>query len=107
MRHGKFGFQTQIMREDGTLVTNSNIYQQNIDVNDISKYQRRKPRTGASQKVLAKQPKRVIQAQQPIIDDAAVDKADNELLEIMEKYLMDMIEHSYNPLIEQLYSQIL
>ena len=38
MRHGKFGFQTQIMRDDGSLVTNYNIYQQNIDVNDISKF---------------------------------------------------------------------
>ena len=42
-----------------------------------------------------------------MIDDAAVDKLDAELLEMLQNYLDDMIEHSYNPLIEQLYTQIL
>ena len=76
-------------------------------MNDISKYQRRKPRVGASRKALAKDPKKVIEAHQSLIDDAAVDKTDEELLRILLNYLVDMMEHSYNPLIEQLYSQIL
>ena len=42
-----------------------------------------------------------------MIDDAAVDQLDEALLEIMHNYLVDMIEHSYNPLIEQISTQIL
>ena len=35
MRHSKFGFQTQIRKEDGTVACNSNLYSTNIDVNDL------------------------------------------------------------------------
>ena len=38
MRHGKFGFQTQIMREDGTSMSVNNIYSKNIDTNINTKY---------------------------------------------------------------------
>lgn len=37
MRHGKFGSQLQMRREDGTLVTIGNIYQKNIEVNTLGK----------------------------------------------------------------------
>ena len=42
-----------------------------------------------------------------MIDDAAVDKLDDELLDELRIYLLDVIAHSYNPWIEQLYCQIL
>ena len=35
MRHSKFGFQTQIRKEDGTMASNSNLYSANIDINDL------------------------------------------------------------------------
>lgn len=44
--------------------------------------------------------KKVIEAPQVIIDDGAVDKSDEKLLEVIKDYLFDLIEHSYNPLFE-------
>ena len=84
------------------MIRNANLYAQQIDVNDISAHQRRRPRVGASSKALRKDPKKVIEAPQALIDDAAVDKTDEELLEVLRSYLVDMIEHSYNPLLEQI-----
>ena len=69
-------------------------------MNDTVANQRRKPRVGASSKALRKDPKKVIEAPQTLIDDAAVDKNDEELLLVLNAYLIDMIEHSYNPLME-------
>lgn len=43
IRHGKFGSQLQIMREDGSSAIVNNIYQQHIDVNKVAIKQRMKP----------------------------------------------------------------
>jgi hypothetical protein len=37
MRHGKFGAQIGIRREDGSVKLIGNIYQQNIDMNSLGK----------------------------------------------------------------------
>lgn len=41
-----------------------------------------------------------------LIDDGAVDETDAKLLEIVKDYLYDVIENSYNPLMEQLFEDI-
>lgn len=43
IRHGKFGSQLQIMREDGSSALVSNIYQHNVDINHTHIKQRMKP----------------------------------------------------------------
>ncbi len=48
----------------------------------------------------------MIEAPEPIINDGAVDESDERLLEIIRDYLFDMLEHSYNPLFEQLFEDI-
>ena len=60
MRHGKFGFQSQIMREDGSSISINNIYSKQIDTNINSKYQRRKPRANGPKAL--KDVKKVIEA---------------------------------------------
>jgi len=71
MRHGKFGFYSQIMRDDGTSMSMNNIYSKQIDTNINAKYQRRKPRQNGPKAL--KDVKKVIEAPQVIIDDGAVD----------------------------------
>lgn len=104
MRHGKFGFQSQIKREDGTTMSINNIYNKQIDTNLNPKYQRRKP--GRNGPKALKDVKKVIEAPEPIIDDGAVDESDENLLQVIKDYLFDMLEHSYNPLFEQLFEDI-
>ena len=48
----------------------------------------------------------MIEAPQPIVDDGAVDESDERLLEVIREYLYDLLEHSYNPLFEQLLDDI-
>ena len=48
----------------------------------------------------------MIEAPQPLIDDGAVDESDARLLAVVKEYLEDLIEHSYNPLFEQLFDDI-
>ena len=98
MRHGKFGFQTQIMRDDGSSMSVNNIYSKQIDTNINAKYQRRKPRQNGPKAF--KDVKKVIEAPQVIVDDGAVDESDEKLLEVIKDYLFDLVEHSYNPLFE-------
>ena len=38
-----------------------------------------------------------------LVDDGAVDETDAMLLEIVKDYLYDLLAHSYNPLMEQLF----
>jgi len=104
MRHGKFGFQSQIMRDDGTSMSVNNIYNKQIDTNINAKYQRRKPTRNGSKAL--KDVKKVIEAPQQIIDDGAVDESDEKLLVVIKDYLFDLLEHSYNPLFEQLFDDI-
>ena len=104
MRHGKFGFQTQIMRDDGSSMSVNNIYSKQIDTNINAKYQRRKPRQNGPKAF--KDVKKVIEAPQVIVDDGAVDESDEKLLEVIKDYLFDLVEHSYNPLFEQLFEDI-
>ena len=60
MRHGKFGFQSQIIRDDGTSMSVTNPYAKQIDTDINAKYQRRKPgRTGPK---ALKDAKKVIEA---------------------------------------------
>ena len=48
----------------------------------------------------------MIEAPQVIVDDGAVDESDERLLEVIKDYLIDLVEHSYNPLFEQLFEDI-
>jgi uncharacterized protein YfaP (DUF2135 family) len=50
---------------------------------------------------------RVITAQVLLINDAAMDEEDKELLRILQTFLLDLVENSYNPICEELYEQML
>jgi hypothetical protein len=41
-----------------------------------------------------------------LVDDGAVDETDEKLLAIVKDYLYDLMAHSYNPLMEQLFEDI-
>ena len=82
----------------------NNIYSKQIDTNINAKYQRRKPRQNGPKAF--KDVKKVIEAPQVIVDDGAVDESDEKLLEVIKDYLFDLVEHSYNPLFEQLFEDI-
>lgn len=101
MRHGKFGTQLQIRREDGTQKTVTNIYQKHIEVNDYGN----KVKTAPSRAV--KDEHKLIAAQSLLINDAAMDDKDKELLAILQTHIVDLIENSYNPLCEELFEQML
>lgn len=82
----------------------NNIYQKNIEVNDIGKHARRKPRTGGRQ---LKNQQAVIEAPKKLVEDATKDDSDAKLLQVVHDYLVDMLTNSYCPLAEILFEQML
>ena len=102
LRHSKFGTSLQVFREDGSSKIVNNIYAKNIDLEDLGKSQLRQPKRSG-----AKDGNKVIVASSSIIDDAAKDASDNQLLAVLHDYLTEMLQNSYGPLIEELFSQIL
>lgn len=80
----------------------SNIYAKNIDVNALGSKQRKK--TNALLGKNNKQNK--IETDQQIVDEAALQESDRELLEVMKGFLQDILENTYNPLITELHSQL-
>ena len=84
-------------REDGSRKTITNIVQRKIDLNDFGN----KLKTAPARK--AKNENTAILAQNLLINDAAMDDTDKELLRILQNHLVDLIENSYNPLCEELY----
>ena len=103
MRHGKFGFKSQVMREDGSVLTVTNPYQKNIDLSLNTKNQLKKPKKNGAK---AKDQTKVIEATQKIIEDSSADQFDEKLIVTIKNFLFDIIEHSYNPLIEALFDLI-
>ena len=87
-------------RDDGTVKTITNIMQKQIDLNDYGN----KLKTAPIRK--AKNENTAILAQTLLINDAAMDDSDKELLKILQTHLIDLIENTYNPLCEELYEQI-
>lgn len=78
----------------------TNIVQRQINLNDIG----HKLKTAPVRK--AKNENTAILAQTLLINDAAMDDSDKELLKILHAHLVDMIENTYNPLCEELYEQM-
>jgi hypothetical protein len=87
------------MREDGSSALISNIYKSNIDINTAPKNQRVKPQARRP-----KDPNLVIEAPENslIVNEAALEKSDRQLLEHLKNHLIDLLENSYCGLIEQL-----
>ena len=67
LRHGKFGTQLQVKREDGSSKMITNIYQKQIEVNDFGNNIKRAPKRSTKDEA------RVIKAQNLLINDAAMD----------------------------------
>ena len=85
-------------------MTVKNIYEKSIDTSADQRHLKKKPRISSARAF--KDAKKVIEAPVPIVDSAAVDKTDSKLLEILKDYLIDLLEHSYEPLIEQIFDTI-
>jgi hypothetical protein len=102
LRHSKFGTSLQVFRQDGSSKIVNNIYAKNIDLDDLGKSQLRQPKRSG-----AKDSNKVIVASSSIIDDAAKDANDNQLLAVLHDYLTEMLQLCYSALIEELFSQIL
>ena len=87
------------MREDGSSALISNIYQTNIDVNQVQRKQRIRPNAKESGN-----PNNRIESNEAalIINDAALEDSDKKLLEILKNHLIDLLDNSYCGLIEQL-----
>ena len=54
----------------------------------------------------SKDEQKVITFCEKLINEAAMDDADRDLVKILQTHLLDMIENSYNPLIEELVEQM-
>ena len=87
-----------MFRSDGTSKIVTNIYQKNIDMDDLGKSQLKKPTRGPG-----KDQNNVIEASTSIIEDAAKDQDDEKLLQILNNYLIEMLQSSYCPLVEELF----
>lgn len=90
LRHGKFGTQLEIKREDGSSKMVTNIYQKQIDINDFGNKIKSAPKRST------KDENRAIVAQELLIGDATKDEQDHELLRVLHVHLLDLIENSYN-----------
>lgn len=100
LRHGKFGTQLMMKREDGSNMMVSNIYQTNIDTEGLGKKQQRKP--GRAVKDEAK----VIEATEQIVNDAAKNETDIKLIAVLHSYLNELLTNSYCALVEELFLQV-
>ena len=49
---------------------------------------------------------KIIHEDVKLIDEGAIDEQDEKLLQILQDYLIDFIQHSYNPLVEAIFDQI-
>lgn len=85
------------MRDDGSSALVTNIYQQNIDINEVKK-NKKAPLTRQ-----AKDQKSIIEAPQNnlIVNDAAMEESDKKLLSLLKTHLLDLLENSYCGFIEQ------
>ena len=86
LRHSKFGTSLQVFREDGSSKIVNNIYAKNIDLEDLGKSQLLQPKRSG-----VKDGNKVIVASSSIIDDAAKDASDNQLLAVLHDYLTEML----------------
>ena len=89
------------------MACNSNLYSANIDVNELQMPKHAlKQRVGLSKRA-SKDQKKVIMAEQPVVDETSFDQLDSELIKSIDSYLDDFINHAYNPWVEQLYAHII
>lgn len=86
LRHSKFGTSLQVFREDGSSKIVNNIYAKNIDIDDLGKSQLRQPKRFGP-----KTNDKMIVASSSIIDDAAKDANDNQLIAVLHEYLTEML----------------
>lgn len=102
MRCSKFGTQLCIKRADGTRQMVNNIYQKSIETTDLTKKQRMK-----SNVIHGKKNKQnIIDGMHKIVEEAAMEDSDRLLLEIMRNYLDDVLENTYNHLINEVFRQL-
>ncbi len=77
----------------------NNIYQKNIDINNLGKHQRRKAHSivGKNNKI------NQIEGQKQLIDEASMEDLDRKLLLIIKNYLIDILDNTYNAMINQIF----
>ena len=101
-RPSKFGTQLQINRADGSRCMVNNIYQKSIDSTNLGKKQRQK-----SNAVMGKNNKlNKIVTNELLVNEATLEESDRNLLKIMKDYVNDMLDNTYNPLINEVFAQI-
>ncbi|CDW80133.1 UNKNOWN [Stylonychia lemnae] len=103
IRHSKFGSQLQVFRNDGSSVIVGNIYQKNIEVNEVKNGQKRR-----AQSRMIKDQKHIIEAPQTgkLVNEGALEQSDRKLLQMLRNHLTDMLQNSYCPLIEQIFNEL-
>ena len=80
----------------------NNIYKQNIEIDHIQNKQRHKPtRNLKNQKAKIEAPET-----NEVINEVSMMDDDRKLLGILKSYLLDLLEHSFSPLIEQIFSEL-
>ena len=88
-------------RADGTQALVQNIYQQKVDTTQLGgKVQRLKPNVG-KQSAVAR-----VEQQHLLVDLACLEQADKDVLNVMREYLDDILENTYNALVNAVYSQV-
>ena len=79
----------------------TNLYQKNFDVTNLGKHQRAKPsHAGARAK------DGIIEAQKSLIQIDSLEQTDRDLIKTMKGYLVDMLDNTYNNLVNEIFNQI-
>lgn len=79
-----------------------NIYQKSIDLNNLGNKQRVKSNT-----IMGKKNKEnIIGGQEKLVQEGALTDSDRELLVILKNYINDILENTYNAIINEVFSQI-
>lgn len=100
-RHSKFGTQIQVTRPDGTRLMLKNLYQKNFDVTNLGKHQRARPARGG--RIAAEN---VVEAQKSLIQVDSLEETDRKLIKAIKAYLVDILENTFNNLVNEILSQI-
>ena len=100
-RPSKFGTQIQVTRPDGTRVMLTNLYQKNFDVTNLGRHQRAK-----HARAVRTDNENIIEAQKSLIQIDSLEQTDRDLLETVKAYLVDILDNTYNSLVNEICNQI-
>lgn len=77
----------------------TNLYQKSFDVANLGKHQRAKPAMAG-----AKTNDNIIEAQKSIIQIESLEQTDRNLIKAMKAYLVDILDNTYNNLVNEVFN---